>query len=572
MNINLNIGPRFVRQDKEGYRLFQKQTLEAIKNPEAKLIFVEAPVGAGKSHITRELIADDFSKGKPVILTYPTKILMDAQVKSIKDAFAGSIPVAVWPDDKEAFPIADDLGINIFKYSSESLISYFSKHPEAFEIFKTKGELVKGGLFSLEYGHRRLFVTTADVLWLVYSMKYRGASMLQAQLNSAIVFFDEFHLYAGLYNFYSLLDNLILKSKVNKVILLSATPFLKKDKWSEIEDKLRKANIPMLSIDFKDSLGVSADKIFNYPLELNLLNFKYTDISLYLKRIYEILNRLQTPAAIISDSIFRLKHLKPVIEAKCRGKFKFREWSGMHKDGDIPESVRNQENVVVFGTSAIEVGIDMKFRSIVTEAPDWASAIQRIGRVGRMPYLPDKDIAENKGYVYLFVNSRAAFNRFEKETQLSRDSFESILQDTLPDPAREMIGGELFRGESFNFILMDSYVGKPVVYSEAIFSMYEIIESQCKYFWGDDKGKAEILKDVGILDKNLINEMILRDKLFPIWGVIVSEGLRDNYVRILDVRREKKPEEIIIRTESNQAGFHFYREKMMSSNLERSPW
>lgn len=561
-----------MKQDKEGYRPFQKQTLEAIKNPKAKLIFVEAPVGAGKSLITRELIADDFSKGKSVILTYPTKILMDAQVKSIKDAFAGRIPVAVWPDDKEAFPLADDLGINIFKYSLESLISYFSKHPEAFEIFKTKGELVKGGLFSLEYGHRRLFVTTADVLWLVYSMKYRGASMLQAQLNSAIVFFDEFHLYAGLYNFYSLLDNLILKSKVDKVILLSATPFLKKDKWSEIEDKLRKAKIPTLSIDFKDSLGVSADKIFNYPLELNLLNFKYTDIALYLKHIYEILNRLQTPAAIISDSIFRLKHLKPVIEAKCRGKFKFREWSGMHKDEDVSLLVKNQENVVIFGTSAIEVGIDMKLRSVITEASDWASAIQRIGRVGRMPYLPDKDIAENKGYVYLIVNSRTAFNRFGKETQLSRDLFESILQATLSDPAREMTGGELFRGESYNFILVDKYLDRPVIYSEAIFSMYEITESQCRNFWGDDKEKTRSLKDVGVQDQYLLDRFLLHDKLFPIWGIIVSDGMREAYDRILEVRKEKKPEGITIRTESNPAGFLFYREKMISSNLEQSPW
>jgi CRISPR-associated helicase Cas3 len=569
-NINLKIGPRFVKQDKERLRPFQFETLQAIRDLSVKIIKVEAPVGAGKSHIIRELIESPICEQKPVILTYPTKILMDAQIQAIKKDFAEKLPLAVWPDDREKFPMEN--GINIFKYSSDSLLAYFSENIEAFELFKTKGELMKSGLFSLEYGKQKLFVTTADVLWLIYSMKYKGASFLQAQLNSAIVFFDEFHTYANLYNFYSLLDNLIFKSKVDKVILLSATPFIKKDHWSEIEDEMTKAQMLIVSVDFKDSLGTSDDKIFNYPLELNLLNFKYTDIGLSLKHLSEILEKIHAPAAIIFDSIFRLKHLRPEIEQKFMGKFMFREWSGMHKDEDVPLLVKNQENVVILGTSAIEVGIDMKLRSMITEASDWASAIQRIGRVGRMSYLSDKDISKNVGFVYLFVNSRDTSNRFGKETQLSRDSFESILQDALPDPGREMIGGELFRGESYNFILVDKYIGKPVVYSEAIFSMYELIESQCRNFWGADEEKAEILRDVGIQDKNLINEVILRDKLFPIWGVIVSEGLRDTYVRILEVRKEKKPEGITVYTESNPAGFHFYREKAMSTYLEQSPW
>lgn len=564
----LQIEPRYVKEE-DGLRPFQKQTLKAIKDSSAKIVEVEAPVGSGKSHIIRELIDKPLCKEKAIVLTYPTKILMDVQVRAIRDAFGKSQPFAVWPDDREKFPVSN--GINIFKYSSDTLIKYFSMNEGAYDAFANRGVLLGKGMFLLQYGKCQIFVTTPDVLWLIYSRKYRGAKNIQAQLKSGIVFFDEFHVYANLHNFYNLLENLIIKSKIDKVVLLSATPFVREKEWAKIEDKLAETQIAQVSVDFKGSQGTPDDKIFNYPLELKLLNFKYIDRNLSLKHLAEILDRIQTPAAIIFDSIFRLKHLKPELE-QFKDRFKFREWSGMRKDKDVPELVRNQENVVALGTSAIEVGIDMKFRSLITEASNWASAVQRIGRVGRMPYLPNSNILANKGFVYLFVNSRDTFNRLKNEDILSRDLFENILQDTLPDPAQEMVGGELFRGESYSFILIDKYLDNPVVYSEAIFSMYEIDESQCRHFFGDDREKASILKDCGVRDKKLINELILRDKLFPIWGVIISDGLRNTYDRILKVEEGEKPKEVTVCTESNPSGFHFYKEKLTCSYLEQKPW
>ena len=46
----------------------------------------------------------------------------------------------------------------------------------------------------------------------------------------------------------------------------------------------------------------------------------------------------------------------------------------------------------------------------------------------------------------------------------------------------------------------------------------------------------------------------------PIWGVIVSDGLRNGYDRILNVEKGEAPENVTIYTETNPAGFHFYRE------------
>jgi hypothetical protein len=45
MTRSLIIGPRYVKQDTSGLRPFQREALEAIKNSDARLIFVEAPVG-----------------------------------------------------------------------------------------------------------------------------------------------------------------------------------------------------------------------------------------------------------------------------------------------------------------------------------------------------------------------------------------------------------------------------------------------------------------------------------------------------------------------------------------------
>lgn len=44
----IKINPRYVKEE-NGLRPFQKETQEAIKNSDVKIIFVEAPVGSGKS-------------------------------------------------------------------------------------------------------------------------------------------------------------------------------------------------------------------------------------------------------------------------------------------------------------------------------------------------------------------------------------------------------------------------------------------------------------------------------------------------------------------------------------------
>lgn len=566
ISMELMVDPRYVKAGK--YRPFQKETLDSLKSS-AKVVKVEAPVGAGKSHIIRNLLDDEYFQDRNIILTYPTKILMDAQVESIRKEFDR---VSVWPDDAD-FPGEND-SLNVFKYSLDSLSYFVQKNPSNFDFFENRGEILKNGILSLSYGKKRIFVTTPDVLWLIYSGKYKGFRTLQSQLKGSIVSFDEFHAYANLQNFYFLLKNLIFKSMVEKVVLLSATPFIQEKYWAEIEEFLFENNIKTESIDFKNSEAGIEGIIFNYPLKVDIHNFKYVDISQSFPLISEILDKIETPAAIIFDSIFRLIHFQTYLN---RNKSKnsnliFREWSGRWKDKDITELVKKQEKIVVLGTSAIEVGIDMKFRSLITEAANWISAIQRIGRVGRMPYSSNLEPSNNVANVYLLIDSRDTVNELSDINQISRNEFEKILTNTLIVSSDRMVGGELFRGENFGFVLIDPYFRDPIFYSEAIFSIYEINEADCISLWGDEKEKRKILHNENI-SQNHIEKIIRRDKLVDIWGIVKTGRLKSRYEKVsVEKYPEEKPTQVTIYTESNPSGFTFYKKKADDELLKFEVW
>lgn len=512
--IQLQVGPRFVKEE-EGFRPFQKETLAALKDPDLRMIFVEAPVGSGKSYIIRNLVQDSFFENTPIILTYPTKILMEAQIGSMRGELED---IAIWPDE----PFIKK-GVNVFNYSTSSLISYLKKY-NAIEL--NKSELLKKvfsklGLFS----KKRIIVTSPDVLHLLVNIKaYTGSRRLQNYLQGAFVFFDEFHLYSNLVNFPKLVDNL-LKTIASKVILLSATPY-----GSPELSKLEEIYTP-LTIDFSHSEGDKTDyPPFNYSLNVEIHQFRYTNRQLTLARLQEMIPIIEKPAAIIFDSIFRLEHLKRRILELFGDKYQIYIWSGMEKS----KSFHLDETSIVLGTSSIEVGIDMNFRSLITEASYWTSAIQRIGRVGR----------KSPGNVYIFTNRD--LRPYINGNNITRDEFEKgIIKEALRDPIGKLVAGEMFRGDSYSFILQDVSTDQVIVYSEPLFAMYEIEDKEDEWrtslFSFDDK--RELLKDWGV-KKDKIDEILLYDKVFPLWGAVRGR-LRGEYQNI-EVEYEEDSKELQI--------------------------
>lgn len=294
---------------------FQRQTLYAVSKEESQIIIVEAPVGAGKSRIVRD-IATNMHRTEPVILTYPTKILMETQLASLKEE---AKTLTVWPDDQPKSG-----SIQAFNYSTDALVRFMRRHNMT--VPPDRSSLWQKVLFTHEgMGLPFLMVTTPDVLWLLFIAEvYRPANKLQNYLQNAIVVFDEFHLYFGLDTFPELIEKL-LNTVARKIILLSATPII-----SETLNQLQQRFTTEV-IAFEESQQ-GESRIFNYPLRLYIHTFRHTNIDEAEEEIRKVLQDLPTPAAIIMDSVFRLAHLrKRFLENPVSG-FHFKEWSGRFKE------------------------------------------------------------------------------------------------------------------------------------------------------------------------------------------------------------------------------------------------
>lgn len=519
--MSLSVAQRTVREI-NGIRPFQKATLDALAS-KAQIIIVEAPVGAGKSHIVRKAV--EHWSG-PVILTYPTKILMETQKRALKNDFPDSI---MWPDE---IGIPQNNAPTIFYYSSDTLVQFLKQQNKDYRL--DRSELMDEILHHHFYASKRnIFLTSPDVLHLLVDLKaYRGSHRLVSFFTGAVVVFDEFHLYVGLKHFSNLLDNL-LESGIEKVILLSATPA-----FSTETDRLFE-KYEIRKIDFAESIGDGADKVFNYPLKLEFVNCRYTKRDELLKMLQHYIPILPKPLAIIVDSVFRLRHLMPVLKDKFGRNFKIIEYSGFLKD-----AFSLDENTIMVGTSSIEVGINMLFKSLITEASYWTSAIQRIGRVGRF----------SEGTVVV-LTTKNMLPYIEGKTSINRDELEhSVLKAALKDIKMTRVCGDMFRGDSYPFLIYDVDSKKLYTYTESIFAMYEPIEWISDWQLLDTKEKRGRLVRYTRAEEEIAG-ILIRDRLFPFWGIIEGR-LRNRYEKIYVHFDE---DELTILCEDSNTRFDFER-------------
>ena len=370
------------------------------------------------------------------------------------------------------------------------------------------------------YGKEKAIVTTPDVLHLIAEHKYASSPRLTAVSCAGGLFvFDEFHMYQNLANFSSLLRE-ILSQWGGRIALLSATPVA----HAEVQESL--ANFRTVSVDFApDSVGDpsrSEDRVFNHPLDVRIQSFQTTDLEQWLPRLEAFLPELPRPVAVIMDSVHRLQWLKRRLRATTNQLgFELVEWSGLQKDRVTPG-----DRTVVLGTSAIEVGIDMNFRSLVMEASwCWPSAIQRLGRVGR--FQPGTAVICSRRIFEPYLGNRTVWDRDDFE--------ETVLKNALLDPSETLIGGEMFRGDSYAFALVDSETRRAYFYDQSIFAMFEIEESIDDWRLLSVNEKERELCDWH-LDADVRAEILLRDQVFPFWGVLRGR-LRVRYQRV-EVCRE----------------------------------
>jgi len=490
--MRVHLLPRRVKHQEGGLRPFQRELLEAIESRPEKIILVEAPVGAGKSYILRHFLREHEKSVRLVIFTYPTKILMDAQVGSV---LRDMKDISVWPYRKGG--TFTPLQPAVILYSTDSLIYAIKNGIIPREL--NRGKLLHTLFNRLDWFTRHgVVVTSPDVLWLIcHEGAYHDSKRLQSLMTDAIVFFDEFHTYSELANF-PILVNELASRNIRKIVLLSATPFV----TESLRETFEKHG--MFKVSFDSSISEEGGKTFNYDIDLEICSFRFSDINKTIEQLLPRLDSLPRPVAYISDSIFRIQHLKRIL-ARYLGDMEIVEWSGFEKDIEF----RLTESTLVLGTSAIEVGIDMQFSSLILEARYWTSAVQRLGRVGRKS--PGQAVMFTRKAVEPFIGSDETWDRTSFENQ--------VLKEMLADPSEDIVYGAAFRGESFNFVIVDDDLKRAFIYDEAIFAMYDIEDYVDEWRTLKSNEKRECLYEFGVPVEK-IEDILLRDELFPLWGVL----------------------------------------------------
>lgn len=270
-------------------------------------------------------------------------------------------------------------------------------------------------------------------------------------------------------------------------------------------------------IEFKDSIGGESDKIFNYPLHLYIEECRYTRTDVMLEQLKKYLPVLPKPAAVIFDSIFRLRHLKPVLEKEFGKQFIISEYSGIKK-----ENISFNQKTVILGTASIEVGVEMPIKSLITEASYWTSAVQRLGHVGRLEC--GEAVLLTRKRLTPFLRNRGTLTCYELEQE--------VLKSVLKETSGVMVSGEMFRGDSYPFIVVDRGNNNfAMSYTEAIFSMFDIDDDFVTNWQKmDQKQKKEILNGHGLSDE-IVEDLLLRDRIFQFWGVVKGR-LKSEYENV----------------------------------------
>ncbi|MCS7231898.1 MAG: type I-D CRISPR-associated helicase Cas3' [Elusimicrobiota bacterium] len=485
-------------------RPFQEELINTIFYGDEKVIIVEAPVGAGKTFVLRYLLTQEFKKRITFVFLYPTKILMESQVKSLKNEI-GADNIRIWPYDE-----FKKNKLNLFLYSTDSLLQYILNNN--LQEISDRSELLYRCFLTIQWYHKKGgIITSPDVFYLLLRGNYKNSKEILNIIQNSIIILDEFHWYFGLVGFEYLIEEL-LRTIAGKIVLLSATPLLSE----ELQKILNKYKTKIIMFD--NSKGQKGDICFNYQLEATICSFKLSNRNETIKIIEKLSDKISFPSAIIFDSIFRLRHIERILKNKriFSSSIKFKEWSGMKKT----ENFVIDNSTLVLGTSSIEVGIDMNFKSLLFEATHWPSSIQRLGRVGR----------KEKGKVFLFTQKD--FSPFLEKKQYERDEFENILREVLNDPKEAISDDYSFRGKSFRFLLFDEELNEFFTYNERLFCMYEINDYVDDWQQQKEEDKKRLLKEYKVPEEK-ITSLLIEDKILPFWGVLRGK-IKDEYEFLLD--------------------------------------
>jgi len=366
----------------------QAVMIDAWLQHEAFLLASKTGSGKTAAWVMAYLAHRRLATEQSVICVYPTNELIRDQERSIYDLVVNKqgLSCHIWaPDDSHYVP-AD---VELVRIDAATLDRYRTAWRK--EGVKTKGQAI---LRLLQTDRPKIVLTNPDTLYLLFTLRYsQSADALGTLQGYSTVVFDEFHLYTGIELAHALFM-VHMARKLNtfrRVVLLSATPHPQVRHYIErllspyeIESVVQ-TDHPVVGsrrvthqleftpqrIPTQEAGGVvrhARDLLLDLRGELERRRFLHADDASYV------------PAVVIVNSVVNAIDL----EDSLRGA-EFDQDEIVPMRGLIARTERrlNPRQLVVIGTSAVEVGVDFRTDYLLFEATDATSFMQRLGRAGR---------------------------------------------------------------------------------------------------------------------------------------------------------------------------------------------
>lgn len=259
----------------------------------------------------------------------------------------------------------------------------------------SKGRRLEDGLDRLYHDYRRgVWITNPDTLFYLMEQYYdRAAEAIKYLSSFPYWVLDEFHLYEGglLGQIVFLLDRVAVGA-VTDVVVMSATPSaattLLRRWWPEVKTiALQSARPAAVMHSIRHEMDVEV-----HPVNGRFSHGYEPGLERLLERVQTVYEaetaRTADRTSAVSGSAIAARTLV-IVDSVAVADWLYQKLAKVYGPdmvgaihGFVPAARRHVRPLTV-GTRAVEVGVDFDAKSLVIEAHDAASALQRLGRAGR---------------------------------------------------------------------------------------------------------------------------------------------------------------------------------------------
>lgn len=425
----------------------QLRTRAAILDDDIDVVANVNPTGSGKtlSWLAPTIRSGEDGEGWIVLATYPTRTLIEDQLRSIRARFEDYY-TATWPPRPNGHTLREmdsgaviDTGDEIFPLA-EQVRSITGEDTIGRPTGDVVMEAFENAKSAAAAGVPTVILTTPDMLSLLatHRVKSMDAGQFPGLVDAIVV--DEFHLAnprgKRLLPFHlDVYMRLTNQRFLDTLVFLSATPDA--SVVAQLGDAFETEIIGPDAVPTAASISTDATRRILPKTTLHVVTRPMFSNGEWLAKRADALLDWHTHAeagqtVAIVDSVREVEVLSDALEAAAPAGLTVGAVSGW-RDSDRQATVETSD--IVVGNAALEVGIDFDaIGRLVCTAYEANSAIQRVGRMRARAGVADQEIA--------VITSRAAHEGLLARTEqhnghptLSRDALQTTFQETISETA-----------------------------------------------------------------------------------------------------------------------------------------